>query len=288
VEIKNLNSSRFVRLGLNYEIQRQGLLLDAGKPVMQETRLWNQNRDQTEPLRTKENAQDYRYFPEPDLPVFAPEPEFLASVEAGLVELPLPRRKRFEAEYGLPFDPADLLCQEKALADYFEEAVEAVRAQAPEISKTDAAGRVANWVLTDLKHLLSRAGLSLEEIGLCRANPRRLGVLVALTESGRVSMKNGKQTLAAVMAEDREPESIIAGRGWEQLTDPGALREAVRGVFAAEPETLADLRAALAEGNKKRSRTLRAYLVGKTLEATGGRGDPKIAVAQIEAMLAGN
>jgi aspartyl-tRNA(Asn)/glutamyl-tRNA(Gln) amidotransferase subunit B len=283
VEIKNLNSSRFVRLGLNYEIQRQSILLDAGKTVTQETRLWNQNRDQTEQMRTKENAQDYRYFPEPDLPIFAPDSEFLASVDAGLVELPIPRQRRFEAEYGLSSEQADLLCEEKALADYFEAAV----AETVSLSKTDAAGRIANWVLTDIKHILFRDGLGLSEIGLCKANPRRLGALVGLTAGGRVSMKNAKQTLEAAIAEDRDPERIIAERGWEQLTDPALIAETVRDVLSAEAETLAGLKAAIAAGNKKRRQTLTAYLVGKTLAATGGRADPKIAGAQIEAAIAG-
>jgi aspartyl-tRNA(Asn)/glutamyl-tRNA(Gln) amidotransferase subunit B len=123
VEIKNLNSSRFVRLGLNYEAKRQAEVLDAGKQVIQETRLWNENRDQTEIMRTKENAHDYRYFPEPDLPPFKPDAEFLASVDAMLVELPLERQRRFMRDYALPEDAAAALCEEKALADYFEAAV---------------------------------------------------------------------------------------------------------------------------------------------------------------------
>jgi aspartyl-tRNA(Asn)/glutamyl-tRNA(Gln) amidotransferase subunit B len=283
VEIKNLNSSRFVKLGLNYEIQRQSVLLDAGKTVAQETRLWNQNRDQTEQMRTKENAHDYRYFPEPDLPVFAPDPGFLASVEAGLVELPIPRIRRFEAEYGLNNEQADLICDEKALADYFEAAVQ--EAETRSLSKSDAAARIANWLLTDIKHILFREGLGLSEIGSFKVTPRRLASLVAPVAQGRVSMKNAKQALEAVITEDRDPEVIITERGWEQLTDPAQIAAAVRSVETAEGATIADLKAAIAGGNRKRQQTLTAYLVGKVLAATGGRADPKIVSRQIEEII---
>lgn len=281
VEIKNLNSSRFVRLGLNYEIQRQSAALDAGKTITQETRLWNQNRDQTEQMRTKENAHDYRYFPEPDLPVFAPDAVFLSAVDAGLVELPLPRQRRLERDYGLSSEQADLLCEEKAQADYFEAAVQEAQA----LPKRDAAARIANWVLTDIKHILFRDGLGLAEIGAFRGTPRRLAALVTPVAQGRVSMKNAKQALDLVIAEDREPEDIVTERGWEQLTDPALIAEAVRGVLAAEAATVADLKAADAAGNRKRRQTLAAYLVGKTLAATAGRADPKIASAQIESAI---
>jgi aspartyl-tRNA(Asn)/glutamyl-tRNA(Gln) amidotransferase subunit B len=285
VEIKNLNSSRFVRLGLNYEIQRQSGVLDAGKTVAQETRLWNQNRDQTEQMRTKENAHDYRYFPEPDLPVFVPDAAFLSSVDAALVEMPLPRMRRFEQEYGLSSEQAEVICDEKALADYFEAAV--TKAEERSLSKFDAAARIANWVLTDIKHVLFREGMALSDIGSFKVTPRRLAALVALSAQGAVSMKNAKQSLEAVIAEDRDPEAIIADRGWEQLTDPALIAEAVRGVLAAESATLTDLRAAIAGGNRKRRQTLTAYLVGKVLAATSGRADPKIAGSQIETAIGG-
>jgi aspartyl-tRNA(Asn)/glutamyl-tRNA(Gln) amidotransferase subunit B len=286
VEIKNLNSSRFVRLGLNYEIRRQGELLDQGKTVTQETRLWNENRDQTEPMRTKENAQDYRYFPEPDLPVFSPDPGFLASVEAGMVELPLNRAKRFAADYGLSAEQADLVCEEKALADYFEAAVsEAVRQG---LSAKDAGGRAANLLLQDVKHILSRQGLDPRNIGSFALTPRRLAALTVLSAKEQVSGKNARQALEAAVREDRDPEDIIREQGWERLADPGKIAEAVRAVSEAEAPAVAELRS-IAAGEKaappKRRQTLTAFLVGKVLAATGGRADPKIAAAQIEALI---
>ncbi|MDR1597236.1 MAG: Asp-tRNA(Asn)/Glu-tRNA(Gln) amidotransferase subunit GatB [Treponema sp.] len=280
VEIKNLNSSRFVRLGLDYEILRQGELLDQGREVIQETRLWNENRDETAPMRTKENAQDYRYFPEPDLPVFCPDAVFLKSVEDSLTELPLNRVKRIAADYGLTNEQADLICEEKAQADYFEAAVKEARAQG--LETRDAALRITNFLLIDIKHILHREGIPSSDIGTLKLSAKRLASLLVLIAGGTVSGKNGKQTLELILAEDREPEIIVKERGWEQLTDPAKIAETVEAVFAAEQATVADLRSALIEGNAKRIHTLTAFLVGRVLAATGGRADPKIAGAQIE------
>jgi aspartyl-tRNA(Asn)/glutamyl-tRNA(Gln) amidotransferase subunit B len=283
VEIKNLNSSRFVKLGLNYEIARQGALLDEGKEVVQETRLWNENRDETQPMRQKENAQDYRYFPEPDLPVFAPDRAFLESVEKGLVELPLPRAKRFEAGYGLGAEEAVHVCEEKAQADYFEEAVsEAVKRG---LAPNEAAGRIANWLLQDIKHILGREGIEARNIASLKLTPARFASLVALNAGGQVSGKNAKQVLEAVLKEDRDPELIIRERGWELISDPAHIARVVKEVFAAEESAVAELRSLPAGGSEKRRRTLAAFLVGKVLAATGGRADPRIAGLEVDKLL---
>jgi aspartyl-tRNA(Asn)/glutamyl-tRNA(Gln) amidotransferase subunit B len=292
VEIKNLNSSRFVRLGLNYEIRRQAEVLDAGKAVVQETRLWNENRDETVPMRQKENAQDYRYFPEPDLPVFCPDKAFLGSVEDAIVELPAARLKRFVAEYTLAEEQADLICEEKAQADYFEAAVKAATGTAAAktgtgtakkaLSKTDAADRIAKWFLTDIKHILHRDGLSgLDAFAL---SPARLASISVMQAEGRLSGKLAKQTLELVVAENRDPEAIVRERNWEQITDPAPIAEAARQVIAEEKATVSEL-AKLDGNNEKRRKTLFAYLVGKVLSATGGRADPKIAGEQVKALL---
>ncbi|MDR2304753.1 MAG: Asp-tRNA(Asn)/Glu-tRNA(Gln) amidotransferase subunit GatB [Treponema sp.] len=284
VEIKNLNSSRFVKLSLNYEIARQGVILDTGKEVIQETRLWNENRDETAPMRTKENAQDYRYFPEPDLPVFTPDAAFLKSVEDSLVELPLARQKRLESGYGLSVEQAGLICEEKSQADYFETAV--AEAEKQGLGRKNAAQKIANWLLQDIKHILVRESIGLGDFTL---NPRRLAALASLTVSGSISGKNAKQTLEAVIAENREPEDIIRERGWERLSDPAKIAEALDAVFAAESKTVAELRElAAAEENRgmtRRRQTLCAYLVGKVIAATGGRADPAIAGEQLSRKL---
>jgi aspartyl-tRNA(Asn)/glutamyl-tRNA(Gln) amidotransferase subunit B len=283
VEIKNLNSSRFVKLALNYEIARQGELLDQGKAVIQETRLWNENRDETLPMRTKENAQDYRYFPEPDLPVFAPGPAFLKSVEDALVELPARRMRRLETEYGLNEEQADLICEEKAQADYFESAVKAaIRAG---LESGEAAARIANWILTDIKHILYRNGLTPADLETFRLSPDRIASLVMMIAKGTVSGKNGKQALEAAIKEDRDPEAIVKERGWEQIGDPAKIAETVRTVHEAEAASFEEVRAAVARGNTRKANAITAYLVGKVLAATGGRADPKIAGEQIRALI---
>jgi aspartyl-tRNA(Asn)/glutamyl-tRNA(Gln) amidotransferase subunit B len=211
--------------------------------------------------------------------VFSPDPAFLAAVEAALVELPQERIRRVQAEYGLPAVEADLICDEKAEADYFEAAVG--EAEKLGLEKADAAGRITHWLLSDIRHILNREGIPGAAIGALKLNPRRLASLAALTASGRVSGKNAKQTLEAVIAEDRDPEEIVRDRGWERLSDPAQIALAVQAVYQAEAPVFAEIRAA----NPKRRRTLTAYLVGKVLEHTGGRADPGIAGSQIETLL---
>jgi aspartyl-tRNA(Asn)/glutamyl-tRNA(Gln) amidotransferase subunit B len=285
VEIKNLNSSRFVRLGLNHEIARQGVLLDQGKTVVQETRLWNENRDQTEPMRQKENAQDYRYFPEPDLPVFVPDEAFLKSVEEALVEVPQDRIRRLREEYGLSEEQAELVADEKAEADYFEEA--ASRAAALGLEKSAAGQRICNWLLSDIRRILVREGLPIAAVGTLKLNPRRLAALVVLCAGGQVSGKNARQAAELVLLRDRDPEDIIREQGWERITDPARIAGAAREVYAAEEQVFAEVRSAIAGGREKRGQTLKAYLVGKVLEQTGGRADPKMALSRIEELIAG-
>jgi aspartyl-tRNA(Asn)/glutamyl-tRNA(Gln) amidotransferase subunit B len=279
VEIKNLNSSRFVRLSLNHEIGRQGRILDSGGKVVQETRLWNENRDQTEAMRQKENAQDYRYFPEPDLPVFAPDAAFLKRVEDSLVELPQKRISRVREEYGLNEECAELICDEKAPADYFEEAV--AEAAALGADRLEAAGRIANWLLSDIRHILAKQGIAASAIGAFRLLPGQLALIAAFAVQGKLSGKNARQTLELVAESGRDPELVIKEKGWEQLTDPAEIAEAVNSVYGEEGAVFAEARAAGA----KRKRTLTAFLVGKVLAATGGRADPKIAGEQVEKLI---
>jgi aspartyl-tRNA(Asn)/glutamyl-tRNA(Gln) amidotransferase subunit B len=309
VEIKNLNSSRFVRLGLDYEIKRQGELLDSGRTVTQETRLWNENRDETMPMRHKENAQDYRYFPEPDLPVFCPGEDFRNSVEASLVELPRKRMKRMMGDYGLSEEQAELICDEKEGADYFEAAVSEAKRLSPDGENRDEIPlRIANWFLSDIKHILNREGIAVRGIASFKLSPARFASLVTMLCTGRITGKIAKQCLDSVIAEDRDPEEIVKANDWEQLTDPERISATVEAVFAAETATVTELRGIMTaarggdieagvtgkagsgvkpvDGSReKRRRTLTAYLVGKVIAATGGRADPKLAGQHVEKLL---
>ncbi len=272
VEIKNLNSSRFVRLGLDYEIQRQTELLDGGKTVTQETRLWNENRDQTESMRTKENAHDYRYFPEPDLPVIALGSDYLRSLDTDLVELPFARAQRLEREFGLTPSQADFICEEKALADYFEKAV--TEAERRGLQRTEGAQKITAWITSDIKKIWNRQGLSPSNVEEFRLTASRLAELVALVARGSISGKNAKQILELVVAEDRDPRAIMTERGWEMITDPAQLRLVVERVCEQHAEVLRSAQGAAKSGEAKRRTSLEAYLVGQAVAQTQGKGEP--------------
>jgi aspartyl-tRNA(Asn)/glutamyl-tRNA(Gln) amidotransferase subunit B len=153
------------------------------------------------------------------------------------------------------------------------------------LAKKDAALRIVNWLLQDIKHILNREGIPLHDIGSFKLNPKRLAALAALVSGGQISAKIAKQTLEAVLAEDRDPADIIRERGWERLSDPAKIAEIVRAVHAAEEAAFVEAREAAAGGNGKRRQTLTAFLVGKVLESTDGRADPRIAGAQIDALI---
>lgn len=255
VEIKNLNSSRFVRKALNFEIERQQEILERGGTVAQETRLWNENRDLTESMRTKESSHDYRYFPEPDLPPFRADETFLAGVERGLVELPSDRRKRFVGEYGVSQSQADFLCDEKRTADYFEAAV--TEGAEPE--------QLATWLAGDIRKQLNRSGVELHASPL---TPRRIASLLSLLSDGTIHGKIAKQVLAMVFVEDKDPDRIIAEQGWEQITDPSQLREILEKVLVENPNAVAQI-----EGGDRKPF---GFIVGKVMLATEGRAEPKL------------
>jgi aspartyl-tRNA(Asn)/glutamyl-tRNA(Gln) amidotransferase subunit B len=283
VEIKNQNSTRFIRLGLNYERERQAKRLDNAKIVTQETRLWNENRDQTEVMRTKENAHDYRYFPEPDLPVFIPDAAFLASVDASLVEPPLDKRRRFIADYALSDEQADLLCDERAVADYFEQATTNVVAGG--MPKKDAAQKCANWILTDIKHLLANDKKDALAINATKLTAERLAALITLVAAGTLSAKNAKKMLPLLMANDKEPAALMAEKNWAQISDPTIIGAAFDAVSKREAAALAEAREAAATGNAKRLATLQAFFVGKVIAETHGRANPEVAGTLVKAAL---
>ncbi len=265
VEIKNMNSFRFVRKALDYEIDRQQDILERGGTIVQETRLWNENRDVSEPMRLKESSNDYRYFPEPDLPPFQTDDAFLATVESLLVELPPERTARFALQYALQPAQARFLCDERASADFFEAAV-AAGAQ-----PSDA----AVWLMGDVQKLLNRTGRPLAESPL---TPERLAKLLVLLASGGIHGKLAKQTLEAVFSDDKDPEQIIAERGWEQITDPAAIGKIVDAVLVEQREAVAQIRS----GDSRPH----GYLVGQVMRATSGRADPKLVQQVLEERLA--
>jgi aspartyl-tRNA(Asn)/glutamyl-tRNA(Gln) amidotransferase subunit B len=276
VEVKNLNSSRFVKLALNYEAKRQAECLDAGAPIPQETRLWNENRDSTAVMRTKESSHDYRYFPEPDLPPFRPDPAFFERVERGQVELPLARQRRVEREYGLAREQAETVIESRPLADFFEACARLAREAAPAAfpALPDSGRMVATWLCGDVKKELNRSGKEIQDSPLTAA---RLASLVALLATERIHGKIAKQVLSDVFAENADPEEIIKRKGLEQLSSPAQLRPLVDKILSANPEVVAAIRG----GDQKK----KEFLIGRAMAESGGRAAPAALRALMEESL---
>lgn len=270
VEIKNLNSSRFVRKALNFEIERQQEILERGGTVAQETRLWNENRDQSESMRTKESAHDYRYFPEPDLPRFTAHEEFLRRVEARQVELPWQRRLRFQDEWKISAAQAAFLCDEKDTADYFEEVLAAAPAADPE--------QVATWLAGDVRKQLNRTGLSLGESPL---TPSGLAQLLGLLADGTIHGKIAKQTLELLFERSGtpgvDPLTIIEEQGWKQIVDRAELEPHITAVLEGHPRAVEQIRG----GDAKPL----GFLMGQVMKATGGRAEPAAAQTLLRELL---
>jgi aspartyl-tRNA(Asn)/glutamyl-tRNA(Gln) amidotransferase subunit B len=253
-EIKNLNSFRHVARALEHEILRQVAVVESGREVVQETLLWNADRGETVPMRSKEEAHDYRYFPEPDLPPLAVGPQWIEEARRSLPELPADRRRRFAAEHGLPAYDAGVLTQERDVADYFE-------AAARESGNAKAA---SNWVMTEVLRKLKEGERGLAS---CPVGPGALGRLVRLVDAGTISGKTAKDVFEKMWATGEEAAAIVEREGLTQLTDEAALEAVVAEVVAASPEQAASYRAGKAA-------TL-GWFVGQVMRRTGGRANPQ-------------
>ncbi len=255
VEIKNLNSFKFVRKALNFEIERQTEILERGGSVTQETRLWNENRDLTESMRVKESESDYRYFPDPDLPPFRPDENFLKEVKERLVELPEERKKRLMEKYGLSKLQADFICEEKETADFFEETV-----------NMGADPRVAAiWLASDVQKMLNKYQLSISDSPL---KAKRFARLLELLSARKIHGKIAKQVLQSIFEENRSPDEIIEKNGWEQITDRSEIRKILKEVADKNPEIVKQIRS----GETKPVQ----YLIGLIMKETAGRVEPGI------------
>ncbi len=258
-EIKNLNSFRFLERAIQYEVRRQVELIEDGGTVVQETRLYDPDRDETRSMRSKEDAQDYRYFPDPDLPPLAIAPGWIERVKASMPELPQAMRERMVAEHGLPLHDAAALTASREMADYFEAAYAA-------LATRDAAGAklVANWMQGELAAALHRAEL---DVSASPVAPTQLAALVGRLRDGTLSGKTAKQVFDALWSgEAGGVDAVIAARGLAQISDSGALEKAVDEAIAANPAIVADVRA----GKEKAFNAL----VGKVMAATRGKANP--------------
>ncbi len=254
-EVKNINSFRFVEKALEYEIKRQVKIIGSGGSVVQETRLWDTNRGVTESMRGKEEAHDYRYFPEPDLVPIVVEQGWIDEIKASLPELPHVRRDRFVSEYGLPAADADLLVSEKSLSDWYEEAVKL--SGQPKV--------VANWVMGELIRLMNEDGRSFEE---CPIRPGRLVDMIRLIAGGTISGKIAKSVFEEIFRTGKGAEQIVREQGLVQISDSSEIQKAVDDVIFINPKEAERYRA----GEEK----LFGFFVGQVMKATKGKANPQM------------
>jgi aspartyl-tRNA(Asn)/glutamyl-tRNA(Gln) amidotransferase subunit B len=257
-EIKNVNSIRFIGQSVEVEARRQIGILEDGGTIDQETRLFDPARGETRAMRSKEEAHDYRYFPDPDLLPLEFDQAFVDALAAELPELPDAKRARFIADYGLPAYDAGVLVADKDAADFYEACVHCGGA------KRDAKA-VANWVMGDLAALANAAGLGIAQTHL---RPSQIAGLVDLIAEGVISGKIAKDVLALMFSEERdaEPRDIVERRGLKQVTDTGAIEKAVDAIIAANPDKVEQAKA---------KPTMIGWFVGQVMKSTGGKANPQ-------------
>lgn len=267
-EIKNINSLRAVERSVQSEFERQVALVRGGGQVEQETRGWDEDRGVTLLQRSKEMANDYRYFPEPDLPPLALDDQWVAERRSALPELPAARRRRFVEAYALSAQDASLLTGERAVADYFEDAVAAATAYAPK--------QVANWVAGELFRLLNDAS---ETIGTAaeRLRPAYIGELLGLLNDGAINGPTAKQVFEESFRSGSSPATIVDARGLRQISDTGAVRELARQAVDANPKVVGDYHAGKTQAIK--------FLVGQVMRLSRGQANPQLAEQALHEVL---
>jgi aspartyl-tRNA(Asn)/glutamyl-tRNA(Gln) amidotransferase subunit B len=253
-EIKNLNSFRFVERAINYEVERQIDLIEGGGKVVQETRLYDPDRGETRSMRSKEEANDYRYFPDPDLLPLAIDESLIEAVRATLPELPDEKAARFGRDHGLSAYDAGVLTSSRELAEYFETVVKGLGGQAK---------LAANWVMGELSGALNKEGLDVTQ---SRVAATALAGLLARIADDTISGKIAKEVFEAMWSEGRGADEIIEAKGLKQITDTSAIEQAIDEVMAKNPQQLADFRA----GKDK----LFGFFVGQVMKATQGKANP--------------
>jgi aspartyl-tRNA(Asn)/glutamyl-tRNA(Gln) amidotransferase subunit B len=254
-EIKNLNSFRFVEKAIQFEVARQVELIESGGKVVQETRLYDSDKDETRSMRSKEEANDYRYFPDPDLLPVEIDASFIEAVRATLPELPDQKAARFARDFGLSTYDAGVLSASRELGAYFEAVVANLGASHAKLA--------ANWVMGELSSALNRDSVDIEH---SRVDPQQLTGLLKRIVDDTISGKIGKEVFEAMWSEGKAADAIIEAKGLRQITDAGAIESVIDAVIAANPKQLADFRS----GKDK----LFGFFVGQVMKATGGKANP--------------
>ena len=254
-EMKNINSFKAIARAIAYEARRQIELIEEGKRVVQETRRWDENKDATFSMRSKENAQDYRYFPEPDIPPMEITDDYLDSARQELPEMAQEKKRRYVAQFGLPEYDAGMITGQKALADFFEEAV----------ALGGAPKEVSNWIMGEVLRTLKEKALEAKQMPL---TPATLVKLLELVKQGKINRNTAVEVFAAIWDTDGDPEAYVKEHGLEQVSDAGLVESVVEQVFADNPKSIADYQA----GKQKAF----GFLVGQTMRQLKGKADPKV------------
>jgi aspartyl-tRNA(Asn)/glutamyl-tRNA(Gln) amidotransferase subunit B len=255
-ELKNMNSFRAVRLALEYEIKRQEAELGDGRLVVQETRLWNEKKQMTLPMRSKEEAHDYRYFPEPDLPPFVISAAEIEEAQQGLPELPKEKRGRFVASFGFSDKDAATLTATKGLADFFEACLKLY----------DKPKKIAHWLIGPVSFQMNSRG---QDIGGLRLTPASLIELIDLVETGRISQLAAKEVLQEMLESGKPAGKITEEKNLSQVSDAGSLSSVIEEVIAANKKSVDDFRAG------KENAVM--FLVGQVMRLSKGKANPKTA-----------
>jgi aspartyl-tRNA(Asn)/glutamyl-tRNA(Gln) amidotransferase subunit B len=261
-EIKNVNSIRFVGQAIEYEARRQIAILEDGGKIDQETRLFDPNKGETRSMRSKEEAHDYRYFPDPDLLPLEFDQAYVDALAQGLPELPDDKKQRLVTKLGLSAYDASILVSEKSIADYFEKVAEGRDGKA-----------AANWVINDLLGALNKAGKGIDDAPV---SPFQLGAIIDLIREGTISGKIAKDVFELVWNDGGDPRELVESRGMKQVTDTGAIENAVDDVIAANPDKAEQARA---------KPTMAGWFVGQVMKATGGKANPQAVNALVKAKL---
>ncbi len=254
-EMKNMNSFRSIVRAIEYEVERQIDVLEDGGKIEQETLRWDDVSGKTFPMRDKEDAQDYRYFPDPDLVAIKLSEEYIENIKNTLPELPESRKERYLKEYELSEKDAKLITASKYLSDLFEKAIE--------VCHNPKA--VCNWIISDISRILNET--EMEPIAI-PFDANQLGKLVVLIDKGTISSSIGKKVLVELFENPRDPEEIIKEKGWIQISDEGAIKEVVMKILEANPQSVADFKAG-------KDRAL-GFLVGQAMKETKGKANPKM------------
>ncbi len=264
VEIKNLNSFKSAEKSVDYEIERQTKVLKNKGKVIQETRGWNDEREETFSQREKEEAHDYRYFPEPDLPPVVLDEEFINKIRAEIPELPAEKRKRFAKEYGLDAKSIEIFTDNKDLGEYFEKVVSEMKTDAKEEKIRALIKLATNYIITDLQGLV---GTNFSEEN-CKITPENFAEFITLINDGKITSKTAKEILVEMQKTGADPSAIIDERGLNQVTDEGEIEEAIKKVIEENQSAVEDF--------KKGKQNVLQFLSGRVMAATRGKANPQI------------